>query len=153
MRSSGLVYKPPRRKIVRLFSASLMSNTKWRKMFVMLGRDNANVGLKQAFIKLIDEEMEYSIAAPEPSNLHLPGSYIDLPSGRVAFSSIEWIEYPLVARHERRPPNGTGRLPPSEIVQDLDKAEAVIRKLGQYPLERTERGLRIWGYSGRRTQS
>lgn len=145
MRQARPVSKPSRRKIVRLFSVSQMSNTKWRKMFSMLGRYNANVGLQQAIVKFIDDEVEHVIAAPDQDAMCGPWGYIDLhPDGSVALSAIEWIEYPRVAVFER--PSGLGKAPSLEVIQDVDKAEAVIRALGQYPLQRTERGLRITGY-------
>ena len=80
--------------------------------------------------------------------MYTPWAYIGFfQLGPTAFSSIEWFEFPAIAVYDRSPPSGTGRLPPTTVVQDIDKAEAVINALGKYPLERTARGLRILGYS------
>ncbi|HWU55188.1 MAG TPA: DUF6678 family protein [Rhizomicrobium sp.] len=146
MRQPQIIQKPSRKKIAGLFCTSQMSNAKWRKMFVMLGRHNANVGLQQAIIKFIDDENEHVIDAPDQQHMRTPWAYIDLHQGPVAFGAIEWIEYPRMAVFERSTPNGKGRISPREVAQDIDKAEAVLRSLGQYPLQRTERGLRIIGY-------
>jgi hypothetical protein len=147
MRGPRTIYKPVHKKTFRLFGASQMSNTKWRKMFSALGRYNANVGLQQAIVKFIDDDFEHVITAPDEAALRVPQGYVDLfLTGPIALSAIEWIEYPEVAKFKRSAPSGLGRVPPREVIQDIDKAEAVIQKLGQYPLQRTARGLRISGY-------
>lgn len=141
------VRKPPREKIARLFTVSLMSNSKWRKMISMLGPLNANVKLEQVIVKFIDDEAEHRIGFPGTTALRTPWAYIDLaPTGPVALSAIEWMEFPTYAVYERSWPNDRGRIRETRVAQDIDKAEAVIAKLGKYPLERTTRGLRITGH-------
>ena len=141
------ISKPTHRQIADRFTASLMSNSKWRKMFSMLGPRNADVKLEQAIVKFTDDEREHLIAAPPSESLRTPWGYIELSHfGPTALSAIEWIEFPAYATHHNSPPNGVGRVPATRIAQDLDKAEAVISKLGKYPMERTARGLRITGH-------
>jgi hypothetical protein len=144
-----VITKPSRKKIARLFTTSLMSNSKWRKTFSMIGPRNANLRLEQAAVKFIDVDTERAVTAFNGDWLlrQTPWAYIDLwEFGPVALNSIEWFEFLSEAVVERAAPSGTGRLPPIRRAQDIDAAEAVINKLGKYPLERTERGLRIIGH-------
>ena len=117
-------------------------------MFSMLGPRNADVKFERAIVKLIDDDVEHLVTAHNGNWLSgSPPAFIDFfPLGPIALISIEWFEFPADAEYERRSPSGTGRVPPARMAQDIDTAEAVITKLGKYPLERTTRGLRIIGH-------
>jgi len=125
-------------------------------MFSMIGPLNADLKLEQAIVKFIDEDAERFVTAANGDWLarKVPPAYVDIfETGPVALSSIEWFEFPANAEKRRPAPNGTGRLPTQLSSQKIDEAEAVIAKLGKYPLERTPRGLRITGHIRRETSN
>jgi hypothetical protein len=149
MRRTNVISKPTRTKIAKTFDAALMSDTKRRKLFVAL--DRPDIVLQQAIAKFIDSDTELTIAVPKRHSLYPPRAYIDV-RGPVALRCIEWIEFPAVAEYPRTAPNGTGRVPPTRVVQDLAKVQRILAQLGRFPIEQTKRGIRIAGYS-RQTDS
>ena len=75
--------------------------------------------------------------------LHPPWAFVDtIEFGPVELCAIEWLEIPAVAVYPR-----SNKVPAARELQDVEAAEALINELGQYPLEKTETGLRIIGYS------
>ena len=142
----AVVDKPTRTKIGRMSSASLMSDTKWRKMFAALDRPDLELG--QAIVKFISSKREHRISTPRRSSLHPPWAFIDTSEfGPFALRCIEWIEFPSVAEYEY-PTTRThsGRVPPKLVTQDIAKIRAILTSLGHFPIEQTERGLRIIGH-------
>jgi hypothetical protein len=104
-----------RAHIRRDFSASLMSDTKWRKLFSALDRPDLN--LRQAIFKFIDVEREFRMEIPKRSHLVPPQAYIDtFDFGPISLRSIEWLELPTVAEYQ--PPSKVpGRLPIERVPQ------------------------------------
>jgi hypothetical protein len=132
-------------RIRQSFGASLMSDTKWRKLFAAL--DRPNLEISQSIVKFIDADNERRIRTPTSNSLHPPKPFFDtIEFGPISFRSIEWIEFPSVAEYPQRSPNDTGRISAKRVTQDLAKVEAILDRLGKFPITRTERGLRISGY-------
>jgi hypothetical protein len=124
-------------------SASLMSDTKWRKLFVALDRPELN--LRQVRIKWVDVNQVVTAAMPTAAYLWPPKPFIgwDTP---VPLRAIEWIEIPAIATFPRPSPDGKGRIPPELHRQDIDRAEAILTAIGQFPMERNGDALRIIGH-------
>jgi hypothetical protein len=86
--------------IRREFRTSLMSDTKWRKLF---GTLDDNGLLPVCRIKFIDAPEPRQMARPSGSFLHGPLPYVDSESGPFALRSIEWIDFPRTVVIGRRP--------------------------------------------------
>lgn len=125
----------------REYSHAHMSDTKWRKLFAALRE--SGIGLTRAEVKFIDSD--------EPRTITFSGDWPAVPHDRyletidlggVAFRSIEWLEFPAVARIPR-----ANNLPAQEVSQDLQAIAATLNALGRYPFVFNEGSLRIVGYS------
>jgi hypothetical protein len=126
--------------------ASLMSSTKWHKLFVAL--ETRSIAVPQAIVKFVDDAAEYRIATPGSRNFRVPHGYVDLPeTGPLSLRLIEWIEFPRIARSERCSPNGTGRIPDVETEQDIDGLHRALQQIGRFAILWTDRGLRIEAYA------
>jgi hypothetical protein len=132
------------RLILREFETSLMSDTKWRKLFIAL--DDANLKVYQCIIKLVDEERPRIVITPDKSTIQSSSVFYMIEwGGYTNFRAIEWLEFPKVAVYSR----GTKGTPAAKVPQDLDGAQRVLDTLGRYPVERHENGLRIVGHRRR----
>ena len=127
------------RRVREKTRASLMSDTKWRKLLALL--DGSGLELGQCVIKFVDVDAEKVMRRPK--HLYPPRPWIDTAEfGPVSLRSIEWMLFPRVAEFRDR-----GRtIPATYIAQDVDEAAALIASLGRYPLKLSERGLTITGY-------
>jgi hypothetical protein len=144
---------PPKPRIVakghrnpRGFSASLMSDTKWRKLFTALDRPDLN--LKQARIKFVDADKVHTINRPRAYGYgKKPWPYTDtIEFGPFALRSIEWIEFPAMAEFARSSPNGNGRVPATAEKQNIERAASILAGLGKFPIESVGGALRILGH-------
>lgn len=134
-----------RRRIRRQFSASLLSDTKWRKLIAALDRPDLSIG--QAVVKLVGDDVEHTILMPKSGTLHPPRPYIDIfEFGPIPLRSIEWLELPAIAEYPRHAPNGSGKASPLNARQDLRKAKIALQGVGKFVIEETDRGLRIIGH-------
>jgi len=119
--------------------ASLMSDTKWRKLLAPL--DRPDLGLERCIVKFVDisdETMMY-----RPKGLHPPRPWVDTdPFGPIPLRSIEWLLFPRLAEVG----SGDRTIPAKSMAQDVDNAARVVAALGRYPMELSERGLLIRGY-------
>jgi hypothetical protein len=119
--------------------ASLMSDAKWRKLFHVVTEHSQTIA--RATWKLLRESQ------PEegwlPCRHDIWDSAVDncLAGGPVDYSSIEWIEFPRDVSFRRY-----ANAPLTPLFQPVDVLEAALRAIGEFPLERTEHGLRIHGY-------
>ena len=119
--------------------ASLMSDTKWRKLLSAL--DRPELGLKQCIIKFVGAPGEKVVN--RPSALYPPHPWIDtIEFGPIPLRSIEWMLFPRVAEYRR----GNRRVPKQRMEQDVEEAARIVGALGRYPAELSERGLLIAGY-------
>lgn len=113
--------------------ASLMSDTKWRKVFEVL--TTPDLGVRRCIWKFVGRDS----ACPDnlSAGLYLSWPWIDtIAFGPIPLRSIEWLWIPRRTKSGRR-------------IQDVDRAERMIAGLGRYPIELNERGLLIRGYLGK----
>ncbi|WP_420469828.1 DUF6678 family protein [Brevundimonas sp. FT23042] len=119
--------------------ASLMSDTKWRKLLLALD-ENGLSDLWYVF-RFVDDPTEH--VRTLRNALWPPRPWIDgFEWGPSPLRSIEWMLLPSVLEY---PPAGRASWAKSAS-QDIDEAAKIIASLGQYPVERTDRGLLIRGY-------
>ncbi|OCI95723.1 hypothetical protein A6U86_16315 [Rhizobium sp. AC27/96] len=127
-----------KKEVARNYSASLMSNTKWRLLFKALEASDADI--KGIAVKFIGANQEWSPVLP---SLYPPYVYVDLwPLNVYPLVEIEWIEFRRVVV-KKRPKNV-----PSELVpQDINAIRAVIEATGKhFPIEDTEQGFKVIGH-------
>jgi hypothetical protein len=127
-------------EIVRANSrASLMSDTKWRKLLAAL--DRPELELRQCVVKFVGVSGEKVLS--RPTGLHPPRPWIDtIEFGPIPLRSIEWLLFPRTA--ERR--NADRTIPSRRVGQDVEAAARIVAALGRYPAELSDRGLLITGY-------
>jgi len=127
-------------RIVRGATAgSLMSDTKWRKVFSTIEM-HPELELRQRIFKFVGYNQERTEDAW--ISLSLPHPWIDtFAFGPIPLRSIEWMLFPRVAEYRM-----DSTIPPRRINQDVKEAMRIFSSLGQLPLEMTERGLLIRGY-------
>ena len=115
-----------------------MSNSKWRKFFTVL--DVETLHITQAVWKFIDSETEVRGWFAKPDELM--EKYVgDYGLGPFAFKHIEWIEIP-----KKGIPAGYEQVPFAHWDQDIVEAERLLRSAGQFEIEHTDSGLRIYGH-------
>lgn len=122
----------------RSFSASLMSNTKWRAVFSTLIK--LKPGIRQIIVKFV------GAAEPKPMGLpwlSAPIAFVDsFEFGPIPLISIEWIEVPALALFPR--PNG---VPAERLSQNLEAVQSALAALGKrLPVTQTATGVRIVGH-------
>jgi hypothetical protein len=124
----------------REFSCALMSDTKWRKLF--LGLSKARESESQMLIQFLEVADVSVMHIPTENALWCPRPYINtFELGPVELRAIEWLEIPKVASWPR-----SNNVPPRQIEQDLDKFRVALRGLGHFPLIETQQGMRVAGY-------
>jgi hypothetical protein len=120
------------RLVRRHTRASLMSDTKWRKLFAKL--DASGLTLEGVW-KFVGRDE--AVSGRVSGGLYLDRPWIDSSSfGPLAFRAIEWLWVPRRVALGRR-------------MQEVDRAAAMISELGRYPVEVSERGLLVRGYLGK----
>ena len=120
------------------FSASLMSNAKWRKFFSIVAEDPEHVFA--ADWKLIDELKHLRDHLPASEDIWHQAVDGCL-NGPVSYDKIEWIELP-----SRIPFRRYENAPMSYHVQDLQALQRRLTDAGQFPTQVNEARLRICGY-------
>lgn len=119
--------------------ASLMSDTKWRKLLQAL--DESGLEIDQCIVKFVGALNEHRTGLPR--GLYLPRPWVDtFEFGPVPLRSIEWMLIPRVAEYER----GDRTVPKKLVDQDVQGAAQLIAALGIYPTELSDRGLLVRGY-------
>ncbi len=128
------------RAVRRRAKASLMSDTKWRKLLCALA--SPDLKLTQCVVKFIDAADERVIHFPV--GLYPPRPWIDAfgSVGPFPLRSIEWMLVPRIVEYER----GNGHVPKGEYEQNVEAAALAIDALGRYPTQLSERGLLITGH-------
>jgi hypothetical protein len=126
------------RLIVRSFSASFMSNSKWRRLFLALA--TPELGINQLVWKFVGRELPVLGAAPDAECL---GETIirDTSFAPFPYKEIEWIEIP---RSYVFP--GDETVPFKHRSQDPEKALPMFAALGQFEMALLPEGLRVYGY-------
>lgn len=121
------------------FNASLMSDSKWQKLFRIVATFESTIF--PATWKLVGEA--------EPLQGHLPtedsiwqSAVDECLGGPVDYVQIEWIEIPSQVRYR-----AYENAPWSSREQDLASLVSALESAGQFPIEKTSTGLRIQGYA------
>lgn len=130
---------PRARQVPEGFRASLMSDTKWRKLFRALEPLQVHV----CRIKWIDSEEVVQLQMPSGADLSPPRPYVDSSRGPFALRLVEWLEFPREV--VQWPPAYPGA-PLTGVRQQVDEAHALLESLGAFPMELTAGGLRIIGH-------
>jgi len=127
-----------RSAVRRSFSASLMSNTKWRTVFSAL--QAAAPGIRQIIVKFIDGADAKTM---DVRWLHAPHAFADsLEFGPFPLVGIEWIEVPAIAVLPR-----ADHLPAEQVAQNIEAVRSSLTASGKkFPLHDTATGLRILGH-------
>jgi len=126
------------RIIKKRFTASFMSNAKWRKLFIAIDRPELN--LNQAVWKFIDSDIE--IRGSLTKSDELMEEYVgDYGLGPFAYKHIEWLELP-----RKGIPHGFEKIPFKHWEQDIEGAITILKSIGQFELENTDAGVKIYGF-------
>lgn len=133
---------PIGRLVRREFSAALMSDTKWRKLFTLLSRHRETSGLMLS-IKFVDQAEARRMRVPSQAAFRCPRPYLETNEFSVIeLRAIEWIDIPHAVSVSR----GSG-LEPWRATQKIDAIPALLGRLGKFPIGETDDGLRIDGYA------
>lgn len=130
-----------RARIARHTRASLMSDTKWRKLILAL--DRADLQLAHCVMKFVGDPEPRTTCRPGEPSLYPGGGWIDASLGAIRLRTIEWLMFPRL--FEYRPLNDR-TIPARQLSQDVDGAVRVLAELGDYPVEVTDEGLIVRGY-------
>ncbi|MFK7898932.1 MAG: hypothetical protein AB8G23_24090 [Myxococcota bacterium] len=121
---------------------SSMSDTKWRKALKSLASTNARDICEWKFVA---DDNPVGGWIPEPNRILercVEPHCIDAAAGIVPlYKDVEWLEL-LAKRRSQSYENA----PVSISEQNLDSAEAALTQIGQFDLERTPTGLRLYAY-------
>jgi len=135
-------YYRNRRLMRRDFKASLMSDTKWRKLFFAIERLGLRLPLCR--VKWIDWPIQRVISTPTCRSFFTPRPFVEaVEFGPYDLCSIEWVEFPRSVAQEG---NWMGRTHGTIIEQDVERAEQALKRVARFPMELTESGLRITGH-------
>jgi hypothetical protein len=126
------------RLIGQLFSASFMSNNKWRRFFLAIAAPELRIN--QLVWKFVGRELPVRGAAPDAGCL---GEAIirDTSFSPFPYKEIEWIEIP---RANIRP--GDESVPFKRRPQDPETVQRMLATLGQFEMALLPEGLRVYGY-------
>ena len=118
------------------YSASFMSNAKWKTLLAAIEKSNLKV--KQVVVKFIDDNEQRPMQMPAWRGQAFADS---IEYGPFPFVAIEWLEFPRIATLPR------GDNVPHRQEQDIDAIRGVLDDTGKaFPLEDTPTGLRVIGH-------
>jgi hypothetical protein len=119
-------------------SASLMSDTKWHKLFSVV---ETIASIEKYFLKSIRSTIE--VIGSGYLGGHAPRAFTDTASfGPIYLREIEWLEFPALV--PRRPSDALQR---ADHHQDIEALKRALSAIGKFPIEQTPRGLRIIGHA------
>ena len=126
-----------RRSVLRSYSSSLMSNTKWRAVFKAL--EGHSLGIRQITTKFVDVAEAKSMSLP---TLLAPSAVDSIEFGPFPLIAIEGIEVPAVAIFQR-----CNNLPAERYTQNVEAVRSALTAIGKkLPLADTTTGLRVLGH-------
>ncbi|WP_144378971.1 DUF6678 family protein [Mesorhizobium amorphae] len=127
-----------KKEAAETYTASLMSNSKWRALFEAL--EASAVKVEGMVVQYTGVDREHVSSLP---GLYPPHPFVALqPFHILPIIDIEWIEFRRIVRFKR--PNN---VPDALVAQDVDAIRAVIEATGKlYPIEETEQGFRVIGH-------
>ena len=120
------------------FSASLMSDAKWRKFFRVAADHAGHVFM--ATWKLIGDSEPVAGRLPLATNIW--DTAVDgCLNGPVDYEQIEWVEIPRNVPYRQYE-----SAPLTDRFQALEAFRSALASVGEFPIVETEVGLRINGY-------
>ena len=124
------------RLISKKYSASLMSNAKWEKLFKAL--DTEHININHILLKRVDRIDPYVTYMPKTDDLE--GIWVSEGKNdcNYFYKEIEWLE--LISVY--KPSN----IPAQYVHQTIELAIKIIEKVGQLDVKQTDTGLRIYGH-------
>jgi hypothetical protein len=126
------------RVVVQSFSASFMSNSKWRRAFAALS--SAELGLVQLAWKFVGREHAVRGAVPDAESLG--ETYVrDVGFSVFPYKEIEWIEVPSLSV-----PWGYESLPLTHRPQNTIGAKKALEVVGHFEMTLSSEFLRVYGY-------
>lgn len=128
----------PYERFASAFSASYMSDAKWRKALGAIA--DAELHLEGARWKFIDSELLHEWGVPRRADL-LPTRLADGRFQPVEYRWIEWIQFP----RDRRPIAGSDY----SVPQDVEDLKRVLEETGRFHYREDELGLTLFGYDHR----
>jgi hypothetical protein len=122
--------------ISKQYSASFMSNAKWEKLF--RGLDTENILITHIILKRVDRKDPIITYMPKTEDIE--GIWVSEGKNdcNYFYKEIEWIELINVYK----PSN----IPSQYVHQTIELAASIISKIGQFEIESTDTGLRIYGH-------
>ena len=112
------------RKVARSTRASLMSDTKWRRVFQAINQD-PELGIRQCVFKFLELDEE-RIANPLV-DFWSPHPWLDSTSfGPFPLRSIEWLLFPHTATYRTHP-----HFPPRFEAQAVEGVRVLFDRLGK----------------------
>jgi len=133
-------YYRERRMMRWEFKTSLMSNTKWRKLFLAVQR--LQLGLPICKLKWIFSDVPETLHTPTSKTLYPPRPFIDsFEFEPFALCSIHCLEFPRVALYD-----GVGVGTGTTYVQNVERAEQALSAVARFPMEKSFEGLQIVGH-------
>jgi hypothetical protein len=130
-----------RRIITERYSASLMSNAKWRKCLLTL--NDPDLLVRQVILKFVDADAERRMALPSATSI-ADQFILDSDVGPFSYRAIEWLEIP-----SDEIPRGYEQIPGARRAQGIEPARRALEALGRIAIEETDRGIRIVGHRAR----
>ena len=124
------------RIVEKRFTAYFMSNAKWRKLFTILHKPE--LGIEQLLWKYVDDELVTRHPLPY---FTFRRQLFSGPGGEDYLKRIEWVEIPRL----HIPPRWK-QIPFKHRPQDVERAVKLLNMAGKFELERTNEGVRIYGY-------
>ena len=131
-----------RERAIAGFNHAHMSNAKWRKAFRILS--SPDLGLTRCHWKFVSDEYVSITSLPEEADLLEAHLADGLFQPEFVYKEIEWVEVPAQYQIEDNRPDSR---PPRTIYQDVTGALEALNRAGHFPVELTETGLVIRGYS------
>jgi hypothetical protein len=123
------------RRAASKYSASLMSNAKWRKLFNAV--IDAGVVIERARWRFIDSDHTIEVSFPLAHDLREEG----FADGKFQPFEYRWIEAVYVP-NTFKPTPGVGY----EVKQNTAGLVAALEKAGEFPIEEGPDGITIVGY-------
>ncbi|MBT4865685.1 MAG: hypothetical protein HON53_11310 [Planctomycetaceae bacterium] len=133
------------KEIARSFSASFMSDTKWRKTFAVLDDVDAE--------RIADREMQVIwkfVGSPNdgvryklPSLDAMHDRFLDSRFwfGPMYYKEIEWLEFPKIGIPYRRE-----QIPGAHFEQDIEKVRIALQAIGKFQIEESALGIKLYGH-------
>jgi len=121
------------------FNCSFMSNSKWRKLFLAL----APLNLEHAYWKFVDCKDEFLDRFVEEKFLmeRFIGDCCLSIGEPFAYRRIQWVEIPEAGINHQYE-----KISYINFKQDIEAIESILESIGEFEIEITERGIRIYGH-------